>query len=85
MILINNLRGAVYSKFKNVAEFSKSLGWSYNKANRIINGRQQPDAREMIAIAHTLGIQTQKEFMQIFSKINPQSGLNNFARIQKGA
>ena len=61
-----NLRGAVYSHFRTLSEFAVTIGWSYSKAFRIVNGEQEPTANEITLIAATLGVEDQSEFMRIF-------------------
>ena len=63
---MENYRGIVFSKFKNITEFAVSAGWTRNKASRIVNGKQEPDARDMEKMAEILEINTPEEFMNIF-------------------
>lgn len=60
------LRGAVFAKFKNITEFAKAVGWSRNKASRIVNGVQEPSAGEIERMADVLGIHTPEKFMAVF-------------------
>lgn len=60
------LRGAVYSRYATISSFANAIGWSYSKANRIVNDEQSPNADEMVRIADALGIATQAEFIRIF-------------------
>ena len=59
-------RGLVFSKYKNISEFASAIGWSRNKASRIINGIQKPDANDMEKMAEALDIKTPEAFMGIF-------------------
>lgn len=53
---IINLKGIVISKFGSISAFSKEIGWCYSKTNRIVNGRQLPDASEIKDMARALNI-----------------------------
>ena len=59
-------RGLVYAKYRNITEFAEAIGWSRNKASRIVNGVQEPDAKEMEQMANVLGIDSPEEFARIF-------------------
>ena len=59
-------RGLVFSKYKNISEFASAIGWSRNKASRIINGIQEPDANDMEKMAEVLDIKTPEAFISIF-------------------
>lgn len=59
-------RSLVLGKYKSIAEFADAIGWSRNKASRIVNGVQEPDAEEMEQMAELFGINTADQFMEIF-------------------
>lgn len=59
-------RGLVLSKYKSISEFAQAVGWSRNKASRIVNGIQEPDANDMEIMAKALDIRTPERFMDIF-------------------
>lgn len=63
---ILTLRGAVLSRYKSIGEFSDAVGWSRNKAGRIIRGEQSPTDVEIQQMAEALKISSQDVFMQIF-------------------
>lgn len=65
------LKGLVISKYGNVGNFAKALGWSRNKTMRIVNGIQEPHPCEIVEMTEVLDISTQELFMQIF--FNPLS------------
>lgn len=68
-----NLRGAVMSKFKTIGEFADAIGWSRNKASRILNGIQDPDVEDIQNITRVIGIESKDVFLNIF--FNPLSTL----------
>lgn len=41
------IRGMVLSKYKTIGAFADRIGWSRNKASRIINQKQEPDILEI--------------------------------------
>lgn len=50
-----SLRGAIYSQYKSEADLAKSLGWTRQKLNRIVNGKM-PNIEELNAIAQGLNM-----------------------------
>ena len=63
---VENFRGLIFSKYKNITEFASAVGWTRNKASRIANGIQEPDAEDMERMADALGITSPEQFMYIF-------------------
>ena len=62
----NPIRGAVFSKFNSITAFSDAIGWSRNKASRVVNGDQVPDATDIEQIAKCLDLATADRFMDVF-------------------
>lgn len=62
----NKIRGAVFSRFISISSFAEAIGWTRQKASRIVNGEQRPTADEMEKMARCLGINNADEFMAIF-------------------
>lgn len=60
------IRGMVLSKYKTIGAFADRIGWSKNKASRIINQKQEPDILEMKQLADCLDIHTPEDFMGTF-------------------
>jgi len=61
MGVIMELRGLIYSKFKNEARMADALGWSRQRLNKITTGKKIPDLFEVRDIANILGV----EFMVV--------------------
>ena len=61
-----NLRGVILQRFPSATAFGKEMGWGRQKASNIMNGRTQPSAEDMIAIAQKVGIDDARSFMDIF-------------------
>lgn len=51
------VRGAVYSRFKDITAFSKAVGWSRQKASYIVNRRIEPSLRDVQQMAHALAME----------------------------
>lgn len=49
------LRGIIYSRYDSEADFARSLGWTRQKLNRIVNGKM-PNIEELNAIAQGLNV-----------------------------
>lgn len=60
------LRGVILQKYPSASAFARSVGWGRQKASNIMNGRIQPSADDMIAIAEAVGIDDAKAFMALF-------------------
>lgn len=63
---MENYRGLIFSKYKNITAFASAVGWTRNKASRIANGIQEPDAEDMEKMADALGINSPEQFMHVF-------------------
>ena len=62
----NPIRGAVFKKFSSITEFADAIGWSRNKASRIVNGDQVPDANDIEKMAICLDTISAEKFMPVF-------------------
>ena len=49
-------RGVVYSKFKTIADFANSIGWTRQKATNIVNNVTEPSLDDVDKMAKALGI-----------------------------
>ena len=63
---MENYRGLIFSKYKSITEFAAAIGWTRNKASRIANGIQEPDAEDMERMADALDIVSPEQFMNVF-------------------
>jgi hypothetical protein len=63
---MNKIRGLVYERYKTVSEFARDIGWSYSKANRIVNNRQDLSCDDIEKITLLFCINTQEQFFDIF-------------------
>lgn len=61
-----NLRGMILSKFKTIGAFAESIGWSRNKAGRIVNGQQELTMNDIVEITNTLDLKDRNTFDVIF-------------------
>ena len=61
-----NLRGLVVSKHKTLRNFAKAMNWSERKTAAIVNGKQEPNASDIEAMAKELNISVPEEFRRIF-------------------
>ena len=62
----NKIRGAVFSKFSSISAFAKAVGWTRNKASRIVNLVTRPSASDMEQMANVLDIPDAGHFVSIF-------------------
>lgn len=49
-----NLRGKVYSRFKSITAMARTLGWTKQKASRIVNGLQEPTIDDVKSLSDAL-------------------------------
>lgn len=66
MDCVMTLRGLAVSKFGSIKGFADAIGWCYSKANRVVNGRQEPDAVDIREMARVLEINDSKMIASIF-------------------
>ncbi len=62
---MNGYRGIVYDRCKSISDFASKAGWSLSKANRIVNGAQEPDVDDICKMVEVLNI-SESEFVPIF-------------------
>lgn len=60
------LRGIILSKYKTIGAFSDAIGWSRNKAGRIIRGEQELSMRDIVELTAILEIEDRQLFDDIF-------------------
>lgn len=53
-MVINNVKGAVYARFKDIADLANTLGWSRQKLSPIINGKKEPSLSDVQDIAKAM-------------------------------
>lgn len=53
-MVINNVKGAVYARYKDIACLAETLGWSRQKLSPIVNGKKEPTLSDIQAMAKAL-------------------------------
>lgn len=53
-MFINNVKGAVYARYKDIAELAETLGWSRQKLSPIVNGKKEPTLSDIQAMAKAM-------------------------------
>lgn len=61
-----SIRGLVLSKYKSISAFAREIGWGRQKAQRILNGIQEPTLSDIEKMAFLLNIKTAETFTCIF-------------------
>ena len=46
-MVMYNLKGMAISKYGSCVKFADAMGWNRNKADRILNGKQDPSLRDI--------------------------------------
>lgn len=65
-------RGIVYSKFKSIADFAKSIGWTRQKCTNIVNGITEPSLDDVDKMAKALNMsfeETARFFLHTKSQV----------------
>ena len=62
----NNLRGRVISMYHSVLNFGKIMHWSSRKTYAIVNGKQEPTAKEIDAMCAALNVQIPEDMRSLF-------------------
>ena len=66
-------RGIVYSKFKSIAAFSDSIGWTRQKGTNIVNGLTEPSLDDVDKMSKALGLSfedTARFFLRTQSQVS---------------
>lgn len=53
-MVINNVKGAVYARYKDIADLANTLGWSRQKLSPIVNGKKEPSLSDVQEMAKAL-------------------------------
>ena len=53
-MVINNVKGAVYARYKDIADLANTLGWSRQKLSPIVNGKKEPSLSDVQAMAKAM-------------------------------
>ena len=62
----DNLRGRIISMYRTVLNFGKALHWSTRKTYDIVNGKQEPTAKDIEAMCVALGVEIPEEMRILF-------------------
>lgn len=62
----NNLRGRIISKYRTVLNFGKILHWSARKTYDIVNGKQEPTAKDIEAMCDALDVVIPEDMRMLF-------------------
>ena len=54
MMVINNVKGAVYARYKDIADLANTLGWSRQKLSPIVQGKKEPSLSDVQEMAKAL-------------------------------
>ena len=57
-MVINKVKGAVYARYKDIAELAKVLGWSRQKLSPIVNGKKEPSLSDVQEMADAMEIES---------------------------
>lgn len=60
-----SLKGKVLGQFYSISAFAKAIGWTRNKASRIVNEVQEPTIDDIVSITNVLNL-SEAEFFNIF-------------------
>ena len=62
----NKLRGRIISMYRTVLNFANAMKWSTRKAYDIVNGKQEPTAKDIEAMCVTLNVEIPEDMRSLF-------------------
>ena len=62
----DNLRGRIVSMYRTLINFANEMGWSSRKTYDIVNGKQEPTAKEIEAMCGALKVEIPEDMKQLF-------------------
>ena len=62
----NHLRGRIIAMYRTVQNFAKVMKWSNRKAYEIVNGKQEPTAKDIDAMCAALNVDVPEEIRNLF-------------------
>ena len=71
-MVINNVKGAVYARYKDIAELAQTLGWSRQKLSPIVNGKREPSLSDIQAMAQAMEMDAD-ELASFFLELKSQN------------
>lgn len=71
-MVINNVKGAVYARYKDIAELAQTLGWSRQKLSPIVNGKREPSLSDIQAMAKAMEMDAD-ELASFFLELKSQN------------
>ena len=51
---VNNVKGAIYARFKDIAHLADILGWSRQKLSALANGVREPSLNDIQLMANAM-------------------------------
>ena len=60
------LRGRIVSMYRSLLNFARALGWSSRKTYDIVNGKQEPTAKEIEQMCSALKVEIPDDMKQLF-------------------
>ena len=51
---VNNVKGAIYARFKDIANLADILGWSRQKLSALANGVREPSLNDIQLMANAM-------------------------------
>ena len=62
----NHLRGRIIAMYGTVQNFAKVIKWSNRKAYEVVNGKQEPSAKDIDAMCTALDVEIPEELRNLF-------------------
>ena len=60
------LRGRIVSMYRSLLNFARAVGWSSRKTYDIVNGKQEPTAKEIEQMCSALKVEIPDDMRQLF-------------------
>lgn len=65
------LRGMIYTKYKNAAEFARDLQWRPQKLSLIVTGKREPTLSDVSSMSAHLGVSVESLFNLFLPEQSP--------------
>lgn len=60
------LRGRIISMYRSLLNFARAIGWSSRKTYDIVNGKQEPTAKDIEDMCRALRVEIPEDMRELF-------------------
>ena len=71
----NEIRGLIYSQYKNESQLARKLNWPKQRLNKIVNGKKTPNLVEVRELSSALNVDLYTLFQIFLDDMSPNGQL----------